>query len=339
MRDPQSRDVVVLGGGSWGTALAILLQGRGHQVSIWELVVERAAEMRTHRENKAMLPGIHINEDILITPDIERAKKGNNIVVFVVPSHGLRATAELIVPLLRGDETMVIATKGIEEETLKRMSEVVADVTGVGPDRVAVLAGPSHAEEVSRGIPTTVVSSSENPKRAQAVRDIFMTPRFRVYTNTDIIGVETGVALKNVIALAAGMCDGLGYGDNTKGALLTRGLAEMTRLGVRMGARQETYSGLAGIGDLITTCVSKHSRNRFVGQEIGKGRTLDDVLAGMVMVAEGVRTTRSAVGLAKKYETEMPIADEVYQILFEDKPAEQAMKDLMLRSPKPEIWW
>jgi glycerol-3-phosphate dehydrogenase (NAD(P)+) len=308
-------------------------------VSIWELVVERAAAMRTHRENKAMLPGIHIHEDILITPDIELAKKGRSIVVFVVPSHGLRSTAELIVPMLRGDETMVIATKGIEEETLKRMSEIVQEVTGIASDRIAALVGPSHAEEVSRGIPTTVVSASDNQKTAKAVQDIFMTPRFRVYTNTDVIGVETGVALKNVIALAAGMCDGLGYGDNTKGALLTRGLAEMTRLGVSMGARQETYSGLAGIGDLITTCISKHSRNRFVGQEIGKGRTLEEVLAHMVMVAEGVRTTRSAVGLAAKHDTEMPIASEVYKILFESKPAEQAMKDLMLRSPKAEIWW
>jgi glycerol-3-phosphate dehydrogenase (NAD(P)+) len=295
--------------------------------------------MRTHRENKAMLPGMHIHEDILITPDIERAKKGNNVVVFVVPSHGLRATAELIVPLLRGDEIMVIATKGIEEKTLKRMSEIVEEVTGIQQNHIAVLVGPSHAEEVSRGIPTTVVSASETQETAEAVQGIFMTPLFRIYTNTDVIGVETGVALKNVIALAAGMCDGLGYGDNTKGALLTRGLAEMTRLGVKMGARQATYSGLAGIGDLITTCISKHSRNRFVGQEIGKGRTLDEVLADMVMVAEGVRTTRSAVGLADKYDTEMPIASEVYQILFENKPADQAMKDLMLRSPKPEIWW
>jgi glycerol-3-phosphate dehydrogenase (NAD(P)+) len=339
VRDPESRDVIVLGGGSWGTALAALLHGRGHQVSIWELIVERAAEMRTHRENRAMLPGVHIHEDILITPDIERAKKGNNVVVFVVPSHGLRTTAELIVPLLRGDEIVVIATKGIEEKTLKRMSEIVEEVTGIQGDRIAVLVGPSHAEEVSRGIPTTVVSASTTQETAGAVQRIFMTPRFRVYTNTDVIGVETGVALKNVIALAAGMCDGLGYGDNTKGALLTRGLAEMTRLGVKMGARQATYSGLAGIGDLITTCISKHSRNRFVGQEIGKGRTLDEVLADMVMVAEGVRTTRSAVGLADKYDTEMPIAREVYQILFENKPADRAMKDLMLRSPKPEIWW
>jgi glycerol-3-phosphate dehydrogenase (NAD(P)+) len=339
MRDPKSRDVVVLGGGSWGTALAVLLHSRGHNVAIWELIVERAAAMRTHRENKAMLPGIHIHEDILITPDIEQAKKGNNVVVFVVPSHGVRDTTKAILPLLRGDELIVITTKGIEEKTLKRMSEVVEEVAGVSRDKITTLVGPSHAEEVSRGVPTTVVAASETELAAKKVQDIFMTPLFRVYTNTDVIGVETGVALKNVVAIAAGMCDGLGYGDNTKGALLTRGLAEMTRLGVRMGAHQETYSGLSGIGDLITTCTSKHSRNRYVGQEIGKGRTLEQVLSGMIMVAEGVRTTRSAVGLSEKHGVEMPIAKEVYKILFENKPAEQAMRDLMLRSPKPEIWW
>jgi len=242
-------------------------------------------------------------------------------------------------PLLKGDERLVIATKGIEEKTLRRMSEVVEEAAGVPLEQIAVLVGPSHAEEVSRGLPTTVVASSLKGTLADEVQNIFMTGRFRIYTNDDLVGVEAGVALKNVIAIAAGMCDGLGYGDNTKGALLTRGLAEMTRLGVKMGARQETFSGLAGIGDLITTCISKHSRNRYVGNEIGRGRTLEEVLSGMVMVAEGVRTTRSAVGLAERYDVEMPIAAEVYQILFENKPAKQAMKDLMLRSPKPEIWW
>ncbi len=333
------RNIVVLGGGSWGTTLAVLLNAKGHRVTIWEVVVERAAAMSKDRENKDMLPGIHIDEKILITPDIEKAKHGNNVVVFAVPSHGLRGTAKLLKSLLRGDEIVVIATKGIEEGTLKRMSEVIEEVTGIERERIAALVGPSHAEEVSRQIPTTVVAASYSESTAREVQDIFMTPRFRVYTNPDVIGVEVGVALKNVIAIAAGMCDGLGYGDNTKGALLTRGLAEITRLGVRMGARQETFSGLAGIGDLITTCISRHSRNRYVGEEIGKGRNLDDVLSEMVMVAEGVRTTRSAVGLATKYEVEMPIATEVYQILFEGKPAQKAMTDLMLRPPKPEIWW
>jgi glycerol-3-phosphate dehydrogenase (NAD(P)+) len=339
MDTPTTRHIAILGGGSWGTALAVLLRERGHDVSIWELFVERAAAMRANRENKDMLPGVHIHDDIFISPDAQKALGGRNVIVFAVPSHGLRATAETMAPFLRGDEVMVIATKGIEEDTLLRMSEVVREVTGIGQDRVAVLVGPSHAEEVSRGLPTTIVAASASEAAAEGVQEIFMTPRFRVYTNTDIIGVEAGVALKNVIAIAAGMCDGLGYGDNTKGALLTRGLAEMTRLGVKMGARQETFSGLAGVGDLITTCISTHSRNRYVGEEIGKGKTLKQVLDGMVMVAEGVRTTRSAVGLAGKHSVEMPIAQEVFQILFEEKPADRAMKDLMLRSPKPEVWW
>jgi glycerol-3-phosphate dehydrogenase (NAD(P)+) len=335
----QSRTVAVLGGGSWGTALGILLHGKGHRVAIWEYFVERAAAMRARRENREMLPGVRIPDDILITPDIKKAGERSEVIVFVVPSHGLRATAEAAAPFLTRQELVVIATKGIEEGTHKRMSEIVAEVAGVEPERIAVLVGPSHAEEVSQGLPTTVVSASRSEHTARTVQEIFMTSRFRVYTNSDVTGVETGVALKNVVAIAAGMCDGLGYGDNTKGALLTRGLAEMTRLGVKMGAKHETFSGLAGIGDLVTTCISKHSRNRYVGQEIGRGKTLDEVLAGMVMVAEGVRTTRSAVGLAGQHEVEMPIASEVYQILFENKPAESAMNDLMLRSPKPEVWW
>ena len=334
----KGQNITVLGGGSWGTALSVLLHGAGNRVSIWELFVERAAAMRANRENREMLPGVHIPEDILITPDADRALAGSDVVVFVVPSHGMRKTAETVARSLTRHQVVVVATKGIEETTLKRMSEIVEEVAGVEPARVAVLVGPSHAEEVASGVPTTVVSASRSEHTAEMVRDTFMTPRFRVYTNTDVVGVEAGVALKNVIAIAAGMCDGLGYGDNTKGALLTRGLAEMSRLGVKMGARPETFSGLAGIGDLITTCISRHSRNRYVGQEIGKGRTLDDVLSGMVMVAEGVRTTRSAVGLAERQGVEMPIASEVYKILFENKPAQEAMNDLMLRSPKPEVW-
>ena len=339
MTTTPAHTIAVLGGGSWGTALSVLLHSKDHGVRIWEFVGERASAMKKRRENKDMLPGIHIPEDITITADMKEATGGADVVLLVVPSHAMRDTATLLRPLLKGDERLVIATKGIEEKTLRRMSEVVEEAAGVPLEQIAVLVGPSHAEEVSRGLPTTVVASSLKGTLADEVQNIFMTGRFRIYTNDDLVGVEAGVALKNVIAIAAGMCDGLGYGDNTKGALLTRGLAEMTRLGVKMGARQETFSGLAGIGDLITTCISKHSRNRYVGNEIGRGRTLEEVLSGMVMVAEGVRTTRSAVGLAERYDVEMPIAAEVYQILFENKPAKQAMKDLMLRSPKPEIWW
>jgi glycerol-3-phosphate dehydrogenase (NAD(P)+) len=334
-----ARDIAVLGGGSWGTALAVLLRSRGHRVTIWELFPERAEALRVDRENKQMLPGIPIPADIKITADVEQAASGRQVVVFVVPSHGLRATAEKAAPYIGGADLAVVATKGVEEQTLKRMSEIVDEVTPLSPDRIAILVGPSHAEEVSRGLPTTVVAASVDLHTAETAQNVFMTNAFRVYTNRDVVGVEIGVSLKNVIAIAAGMCDGLGYGDNTKGALLTRGLAEITRLGVAMGARQETFSGLAGLGDLVTTCISRHSRNRYVGEEIGKGRTLKDVLSGMVMVAEGVRTTRSAMGLSRQFGVEMPIAQQVYQILFEDKPVRKAIRDLMVRSPKPEIWW
>jgi glycerol-3-phosphate dehydrogenase (NAD(P)+) len=335
----ETRNITVLGGGSWGTALAVLLKSRGHGVTMWELFPERVEALNLNRENKEMLPGIRIPDDIEITDDMERAARGRQVVVFVVPSHGLRETAERIAPYVEKFEMAVVATKGVEERTLKRMSEIVQEVTPIPEEKIAVLVGPSHAEEVSRGLPTTVVAASLDIGTAEHAQNVFMTSAFRVYTNRDVVGVEIGVSLKNVIAIAAGMCDGLGYGDNTKGALLTRGLAEITRLGVAMGARPETFSGLAGIGDLVTTCVSRHSRNRYVGEEIGKGRTLEEVLSGMVMVAEGVRTTRSAMGLSQEFDVEMPIAQQVYKILFEDKPVKQAIRDLMLRSPKPEIWW
>jgi glycerol-3-phosphate dehydrogenase (NAD(P)+) len=306
---------------------------------MWEFFPERAAAMRERRENAAMLPGVAIPEEILITSVLEEACSEAGHLLFVVPSHVLRETAGKVKPLDRTGCLISVATKGIEEGSLKRMSEVVAEELSTASDRIAVLVGPSHAEEVSRGLPTAVVAASTSRATAEAAQEVFMTPTFRVYTNTDVVGVEVGVSLKNVVAVAAGICDGLGFGDNTKGALLTRGLAEITRLGVKMGARQETFSGLAGIGDLITTCISRHSRNRYVGEELAKGKTLEQVLAGMVMVAEGVRTCRSAVGLSQRYSVEMPIAQEVHQILFAGKAPREAIKDLMLRSRKPEVWW
>ncbi len=331
--------IAVLGGGSWGTALAVLLHGRGHRVAVWEFFEERARAMREARENRAMLPGVKIPGEIAVTSDMAEALAESDIVLLVVPSHVLRDTVSRAAGLMKGGETVVIATKGVEEKTLKRMSEIVEEAGAVPRERIAVLAGPSHAEEVARELPTAVVSASHDERTARYVQEVFSTPMFRVYTNTDVVGVEIGVAVKNVIAIAAGITDGLGFGDNTKGALLTRGLAEITRLGVKMGARQQTFAGLAGIGDLITTCTSRHSRNRFVGEELGKGRKLKDVLDGMVMIAEGVRTTRSVIGLAARYDVEMPISEEVGKILFEDKSPGQAIKDLMLRSPKPEVWW
>jgi glycerol-3-phosphate dehydrogenase (NAD(P)+) len=331
--------VAVLGGGSWGTSLAVLLHSSSHLVKVWEFYPERARAMREARENVDMLPGIKIPDEIVITSEMDEAVIRMDVVTVVVPSHGLRATVEKATPFLKGNETLVIATKGIEQGTLKRMSEVTREVTGFPEDRIAVLVGPSHAEEVSRGVPTLAVSASASEATAKRIQDVFMTPTFRVYTNTDVVGVECGASLKNVIAIAAGVCDGLGFGDNAKGALLTRGLAEMTRLGVKMGARQTTFSGLAGLGDMVTTCISTHSRNRYVGHEVGKGKTIKEVLSGMVMVAEGVRTTKSAVDLAERHQVEMPIAAEVFNILFKDKPVKEAIRDLMLRSPKPEIWW
>jgi glycerol-3-phosphate dehydrogenase (NAD(P)+) len=331
--------VAVLGGGSWGTALAVLLDGRGQKVSMWEFFEERAGAMKKARENKAMLPGIKIPESIAITSDMKEVVPDSEIVLVVVPSHVLRDTVAQAAGLMAGTERVVIATKGVEQGSLKRMSEIVEEEGGVSRERIAVLVGPSHAEEVARELPTAIVAASYDEDTARYVQENFATPMFRVYTNTDVVGVEIGVAVKNVIAIAAGITDGLGFGDNTKGALLTRGLAEITRLGVKMGARQHTFAGLAGIGDLITTCTSRHSRNRYVGEELGKGRKLKEILDGMVMVAEGVRTTKSAVGLAAKHDVEMPISDEVNKILFEDKSPMEAMKDLMLRSPKPEVWW
>lgn len=331
--------ITVLGGGSWGTALAVLLASKGHRVAVWEFCPERAEAMQNLRENRPMLPGIRIPDDVLVTADMARACDGSEHLVAVVPSHGMRASLKQVAALAKPWATLTIATKGLEEHSLMRMSEVARETLPQAGDRTAVLVGPSHAEEVSRNLPTAVVASSADPAVAETVQDIFMTPTFRVYTNPDVVGVEIGVSLKNVVAIAAGISDGLGFGDNTKGALLTRGLAEIARLGVKMGARIETFSGLAGVGDLITTCISKHSRNRYVGEELGKGRTLEEVLAGMVMVAEGVRTTRSAVRLADRFAVEMPIASEVDAILFEGKSARQAIKDLMLRSRKPEIWW
>jgi glycerol-3-phosphate dehydrogenase (NAD(P)+) len=333
------RSIAVLGGGSWGTALAVLLASKGHRVAMWELFPERAQALRRDRENKAMLPGIRIPDEVLVTSDMAEAFAGTDHTLLVVPSHGMRETAGRARKYHTDGRLITIATKGLEEGTLKRMSEVAEEALAVDRSRIGVLVGPSHAEEVSRGLPTTVVAASADQSTAEAIQGIFMAPTFRVYTNLDVVGVEMGVSLKNVVAIAAGICDGLGFGDNTKGALLTRGLAEITRLGVKMGARQETFSGLAGIGDLITTCISRHSRNRYVGDEIAKGKTLQDVLGGMVMVAEGVRTTRSAVALAREHGVEMPIASEVHQILFGAKPPKQAIRDLMLRGRKPEIWW
>jgi glycerol-3-phosphate dehydrogenase (NAD(P)+) len=329
--------VTVLGGGSWGTTLALVLKDNGHQVVVWEFDAEQVGAVRTDGENKKFLPGVKLPESLRFTDDIAQSLEDAEAVVFAVPSHVVRPVAAEVAGMLTREMPVVNVAKGIENESLMRMSEVLAqELARPETEGISSLVGPSHAEEVSRKLPTTVVAAAVQEETAVVTRDLFMTEYLRVYTNTDLIGAELGVSLKNVIAIAAGICDGLGYGDNTKGALLTRGLAEMTRLGVLMGGRAETFAGLSGMGDLITTCISKHSRNRYVGEAIAEGRTLDEILDSMVMVAEGVRTTRSVAELSKKLKIEMPICEQMNLVLFDGKPPREAIGDLMLRDPRPE---
>jgi glycerol-3-phosphate dehydrogenase (NAD(P)+) len=331
--------VTVLGGGSWGTTLGLVLLDNGHEVTIWEYDADQAKAVRRDGENRKFLPGVPIPDTLAFSDDLADALLGAGVVVFAVPSHCVRETARRASGLLPRGMAVVNVAKGIENDTLLRMSEVLAEELGrPGARGISSLVGPSHAEEVSRRLPTTIVSAALDEQTAVNTRNLFMTDYLRIYTNTDLVGVELGVSLKNVIAIAAGICDGLGYGDNTKGALLTRGLAEMTRLGTAMGGNRETFAGLSGMGDLITTCISKHSRNRYVGEAIAAGRTLTEILDTMVMVAEGVRTTRSVSALSKRHSIEMPICEQMHAVLFEEKPPTEAIADLMLRDPKPEHW-
>lgn len=328
----------VLGAGSWGTALSILLRKNGHTVKLWTYSPEYAAEIETYRENVSFLPGIQIPQDISVMTDISEAAAGNDLVVFAVPSQFLRSIAGQAAHIDFSKTLIVHVAKGIEHHSLKTMSEVLADVLPTSlQHQIATISGPSHAEEVSRNIPTAVVAAASDRQVAVAIQQFFMNKVFRVYTNTDLRGVELGGALKNVIAIAAGISDGAGYGDNTKAALMTRGIAEITRLGVAMGANPHTFSGLSGVGDLFVTCMSRHSRNRFVGEQVGKGRQLDDVLKEMVMVAEGVETARSTTELSQKYNIQMPIFVEVHRMLFEGKNPHIAVEELMTRDAKEEL--
>jgi len=327
--------VAVLGAGSWGTTLAVLLAGRGHAVALWDIDVAHLLTLGRERENRKFLAGIAIPESIKVQPELEEAVSGADHTLFVVPSHGMRACAERVARTgVRS--RWVCAAKGLELGTLKRMTEVLAETLG-DPDPV-LFVGPSHAEEVSRGVPTSIVAAARTEERAREVQDLCATPRLRVYTNRDVVGCEYGAALKNVIALAAGICDGLGFGDNTKGALLTRGLAEIARLGVALGGRRETFFGLTGMGDLITTAISRHSRNRAVGERLGRGETIQQVLGDMVMVAEGVNTAQAAFGLARARGVETPIVEEVNAILSDGKDPREALESLMGRELKSEEW-
>ena len=330
--------VAVLGAGSWGLAVSRLLARRGCAVTVWEFLPEDYRRLVETRSRPDKLPGFTLEARVKISDDLAQAVADADVVALAVPAQTLREVARGMRSALPGRALVVSLAKGIETGSLMRMSQILEQETGLSAERVAVLSGPSHAEEVALDMPTTVVAASASEASAIFVQELFSTGSFRVYQSDDVIGVELGGALKNIVAIAAGISDGLRLGDNTKGALLTRGLAEIVRLGVALGARAETFSGLSGIGDLVTTCCSLHSRNRFVGEQIGRGRKLADILGGMKMVAEGVETTRSGYELAARCQVEMPITEEVYHVLFKDRPAEEAAANLMERKLRAEIW-
>ncbi len=330
--------IAVLGAGSWGTTLAVLLAEKGHEVYLWAHREKFALELEASRRNSRYLPDVHFPDNLHIAVDISTAVESAGMIVAAVPSQALRQTLLLCSECRLENSIIVNVAKGIELDTGKRLSEVILEtLPDVLPDNVAVLYGPSHAEEVSEKQPTTVVAASSSLETARTVQDVFHTGTFRVYVNTDIVGVEVAGSVKNIIAIAAGISDGLGFGDNAKAAIITRGLAEMSRLAVSLGGDPMTVSGLSGIGDLVVTCLSRHSRNRYVGEQIGKGKSLDDVVSHMEMVAEGVPTTQAVVALSRRLGVEMPITVAVYEMLFENKPAEEAIMDLMTREPKQEL--
>lgn len=328
-------NISVLGAGSWGLGLALLLNNNGHNVTVWSVLNDEVVMLQTEREHKRCLPGVRIPDSITISGDTANVINNADVLVLAVASPYTRSTAKLIAPFVKEGQIIVNVAKGVEEHTLLTLCQIVEEE--IPQVKVAVLSGPSHAEEVSRGIPTTCVIGAHEKNTAEYLQNIFMSDVFRVYTSPDMLGICIGGALKNVIALAAGIADGLGYGDNTKAALITRGNAEITRLGVAMGANPHTFSGLSGIGDLIVTCASMHSRNRRAGILIGKGYTKDQAMEEVQMVVEGVFSAKAALELSKKYNIEMPIVEQVNKVLFEDKPAAEAVKELMLRDKKIEI--
>lgn len=334
-----ARHVVIFGAGSWGTALAVILAEASHDVTLWARRPEAAAQMRRTRYNPTYLPDVRIPDAVEITSDRTAAARSAPFWAFAIPSQAVRSVAEDLVALAHAELIVVSLAKGIENHTLKVPSQVLDEVFSAVPtDRIGVLHGPSHAEEVADRRPTTVVAAASTAETAEVIQSTFMTDRLRVYVNTDVMGVEIGAAVKNVLAIAAGIGDGLGYGDNSKAALITRGIAEIRRLGLALGAEPSTFSGLAGIGDLVVTCTSRHSRNRYLGEQIGKGRTLEEVESSMDMIAEGVRTTESVHDLAQHLRVEMPITEAVYAILFENKDPEDAVHELMTREAKREHW-
>ncbi len=327
----------VIGAGAWGTALSMLLSDKGHHVTLWMYEKDLAEETARTRENKVYLPGFALRPQIAVTSSIETAVRGKAIVLSVVPSHTARAVSRQFSPFLSEDTVIVSASKGIEIDTLMPLSEVFKDVLPQHfHNRLSFLSGPSFAKEVALKMPTAVALASYDPLIGRRVQKVFSNAHFRVYTNPDVVGVELAGSIKNVVAIAAGMLEGMGYGYNTMAALLTRGLAEMARLGIAMGGNLQTFYGLAGMGDLVLTCTGGLSRNRTLGTRLGRGEKLGEIMSGMKTVAEGVKTARAARDLAKRYNVEMPIVDEVFQILYEDKDPRQAVKDLMNRELKGE---
>ena len=326
--------ITILGAGGWGTALAIMCSQNGHEVTLWSAFAEEIEAIARDGENKKLLPGVAVPKNIALTTDLASVETAD-CVVLAVPSFVVRQTAHRLQDILPAGATVVNVAKGFEEPSLKRLSQAIAEE--LPSAKVVVLSGPSHAEEVSRGVPTTVVAASKNKHAALLVQDLFMNPAFRIYVNSDLVGVELGGALKNIIALAAGVCDGLGLGDNTTAALMTRGITEMARLGVALGGSAQTFAGLTGIGDLIVTCTSMHSRNRRAGIFIGEGLPADEAIQKVGMTVEGYRATRAAYELSHTAHIEMPIVNQCYEVLFRGKNPREAIHDLMTRQRRHEI--
>ncbi len=324
----------IIGAGSWGCALAWLLNNNGNQVVMWSALEDEIHMLNETHEHKDKLPGVRLQDEVRFTTDLQKAIAGQDVLVLAVPSPFTRSTAAKMAPFVTKGQRIVNVAKGIEENTLMTLSQIIEQE--IPKAEVAALSGPSHAEEVGKGIPTTIVVGTQNKETAEYLQNLFMSKVFRVYTSSDVMGIELGAALKNVVALAAGIADGLGYGDNTKAALITRGIAEIARLGISMGGRIETFYGLTGIGDLIVTCASMHSRNRRAGILIGKGASMEEAMAEVKMVVEGVYSAKAGYALAQKYQVSMPIIEQVNQVLFEGKPAAEAVGELMLRDKKVE---
>lgn len=327
-------DISIIGAGSWGIALALLLYKNGHHVTVWSIMEAEIEMLKKEREHKDKLPGVKLPSDMEFTTDLQAAVADKDVLVLAVPSPYTRSTSHNMAPYVHEGQIIVNVAKGIEENTLMTLSQIIEEE--IPQAIVAVLSGPSHAEEVGRGIPTTIVVGSRKKSTAEYLQNIFMNEVFRVYISPDVLGIELGAALKNVVALAAGIADGLGYGDNTKAALITRGITEIGRLGVAMGGKLETFCGLTGIGDLIVTCASMHSRNRRAGILIGQGYTMEQAMDEVKMVVEGVYSAKAAMGLAEKYNTQLPIIEQVNAILFDGQPADEAVRNLMLRDKKIE---